>query len=75
MAFGVVFTKMQRRVVNKLQHTYYGRLKLYYERWKAMAFSKFNEFLESKKARIIDKLVYATMSGEKKSLMKWYKQM
>ena len=40
-----------------------------------MVFSKFEEFLASKKARVIDKLVYATMSGEKKAAIKWYKWM
>ena len=48
---------------------------MHFDRWKVNAFDKSDDLLLAKKARIIDKLVFATMSGEKKALLRWMRFM
>jgi len=62
---GVVHTKMQKRIINKMIYVYFYNLKTFYLRWRMEASNKTKHYFEKVKAKVIDKFVYAGMSKPK----------
>mmetsp|Transcript_897 Transcript_897/g.710 ORF Transcript_897/g.710 Transcript_897/m.710 type:complete len:119 (+) Transcript_897:345-701(+) len=70
---GVVHTKTQKRIINKLYQVYFYDLKTFFAKWKTFAFNKLRLYHEKLKGRVIDKFVYAGMSKERRVLIHWSK--
>jgi len=57
--------------MNKLNGVYYDKLKRYFQLWAANTFANYAEMMMAKKARAIDKLIWATMSKDQKAIKQW----
>mmetsp|Transcript_1175 Transcript_1175/g.876 ORF Transcript_1175/g.876 Transcript_1175/m.876 type:complete len:207 (-) Transcript_1175:2251-2871(-) len=75
LAAGVSLTKMQQRIFNKLWGVYFDKLAKAFRNWASNTFANYAELLLSKKARVIDQLIFATMSGSKFYFLRWIKYM
>jgi len=73
MADGVVFTKTQKRIMNKLTAAYFYNLKTFFMNWKMFAFSKMRNYYAKLKARVIDRFVILGMSDTRKLYQRWMK--
>jgi len=68
-------TAGRQRVLNKLGHACFGRIKQAFDSWKGDTFRKFAMEVERKKAKCIDELIRQNMSPIQQSFLKWAKQM
>jgi hypothetical protein len=64
-------TATRQRMIAKLGHACFGRMKEAYDSWKYSTFAKLKADMERKKAKVIDELVRSAMSPLQKSFMKW----
>jgi len=68
-------TAGRQRVLNKLGHACFGRIKQAFDSWKGETFRKFAMEVERKKAKCIDRLVRNNMSPLQKSVLLWAQMM
>ena len=68
-------TAGRQRVLNKLGHACFGRIKQAFDSWKGETFRKFAMEVERKKAKCIDRLIRNNMSPLQKSYMLWAQMM
>jgi len=68
-------TNSRQRILNKLGHACFGRMKQAFDGWKGDTFTKFAMEVERKKAKCIDKLIRNNMSPLQRMFLQWAKYM
>jgi len=68
-------TAARQRIINKLGHACFGRMKESFDSWKYDTHAKYKAEMERKKAKVIDEFVRSAMSPLQKSFCKWARNM
>ena len=75
IAKDVADTKAKQKIMSRLHFIAFGKIQKAFDNWKFDTFAKLRIAMEHKKAKIIDDLIRASMSGEQKAFLIWAKFM
>ena len=67
-------TASRQRMIGRLAHACFGRMKEAFDSWKYDVFAKLKADMERKKAKVIDEFVRSAMSPLQKSFLKWQRK-